>query len=322
MKPTTRAVISALTRAPLNSVRERFRCKSFSNNNYLVCLAHPDDEILVAGFCSILKKYSLGSEMRVLTDGSGNTNKDRMMELGKAYKLMGYPDNPSYLISENFVYELAASDVGGVASDRNLEKLSGIVRAGISSIGQEIGKVGANRVVTNAFEGGHFVHDLTNFMVSRAAKNAGVEVYESSQYSLVPHIEASLGDVHRAINDSSVSVGEYATYNLGAPLVRSSGLEDEALGVSGGILKVDVSDFILKNRIRHFHKSQVGSLGRSAGNITKADFSYEYFWVVPMDRDFFELPGRALPLYELCDWRKSHLTFKTFRKLVEMVDSN
>ena len=49
MKATTRAVVSALVRAPLNSLREMVSEEVDSDKKYLFCMAHPDDEILVAG---------------------------------------------------------------------------------------------------------------------------------------------------------------------------------------------------------------------------------------------------------------------------------
>jgi LmbE family N-acetylglucosaminyl deacetylase len=322
MKPVTRAAVSVLAKAPINSVREALRSKSKSEDRYLVCLAHPDDEILIGGLCSRLMKYSEDPRFVVATNGAGNTDKDRVSELMASYGFLGYSGGVECLMNERDVYDSAKSERGGVASVEDMKKLAGIVRSGISGVERKITDAKANVVITNAFEGGHFAHDLTNFMVFMAAQRTGARVYETSQYSLVPLPDASEIAIHEAINKPEVPIDPHAIYRLGVPLIFSGGLDDPALGVRSGILNVNISDVILKNKMRGAHKSQTTSLNRSSVNITHADFSHETFAEVPLDRTFFELPGGALPLYEFCDWRPTHLTFDTFRKLVEIINSN
>jgi len=319
MRVTTKAVISAFAKAPINSLRDFSRQEYFPNHKYLICFAHPDDEILSASLCSRLVKQS-HPEFLVVTNGSGNTNKDRLAELKKSYELLGYMGGVDCLIDENEIYSLAKSEKG-VASDENLDKLARVVRRGISDIEKKIIRSGAERIITNAFEGGHFVHDLSNYMVHLAAKRTSREVYENFQYSLVPNNGVSKEKLFEVINNPLFSVKPYAKYFGGIPLTTSDGLKDSSLGVKGGWLDVTLSELLLKNSLRKVHNSQCKSLNRSSRNVTHVDFSKEYFERVPEHRDFTRLPSGAIPLYPFCNWRESKLSFETFKELIKRVDS-
>ena len=64
MKATTCAFVSALMKGPFNSAKETLRSKSISDSRYLVCLAHPDDEILGVGG-TICKHVENGNDVYI-----------------------------------------------------------------------------------------------------------------------------------------------------------------------------------------------------------------------------------------------------------------
>lgn len=328
MKPTTKAVVGALLKAPLNSLRELTSKETDSDTKYLFCMAHPDDEILIAGMGRRASLKGVAQFMTV-TDGSANTDKDRLPELQRSYQIMGYSGDVDNLMSETEIYDLANSTPGNSASRANVSRLALLVDFGAREIEKRILDKKIDAIVTTSFEGGHLVHDLTNMMAYIASKNSGIPIYETPQYSLVPMLGASIEEIQGVINhnrsknkrDKIISLGPLAHYNMGVPLENLGGLEDSSLGVNGGAFRVTLGDVRRKIKMKKAHASQGKSLGGSSRNVTHATFSTEWILRVPTHRDYTSLPAGAYPLYELCGWRRNPMSFETFKSVAREIFS-
>ena len=323
--PSYRAGLKALLKSPINSLREIVEKgeRPSGTTNYLFCMAHPDDEILIAGFGNRASRQGRASFM-TFTDGGANTDRDRLPELQESYAVMGYYGKVDNLMNEMEIYGLAKSEPGTSADKRNVSRLAELVLWGSEEIARRAEEAKAGVIVTNAFEGGHPVHDLTNMATFLAARSLlGVRLYETPQYSLVLNDGIKVSEVEAAINHNKnsengnlIPVSNLARYSMGIPLTEASvGLHDPSLGVKDGSFDVTFGDFRRKLAMKGIHASQGKSLGGSSRNITHADFSRERILAVPTERDFTTLPSRAYPLYELCKWRINPISFETIRRV-------
>jgi LmbE family N-acetylglucosaminyl deacetylase len=166
-------------------------------------LAHPDDE--VGHLVSLQLLQELGFQVSVdwLTNGDGSTSPDiKKMESMRVLKEIGVE---RFHFMDNSVHDLIDEVFRGdhEMRDGRLEQLLDQVRDRIRS---------ADIIITNAFEGGHILHDLTNLLVRAAVDQEGQTVLEIPQYSLktVKEIAKSFfrACIHRCL-------GKKVFYNVG-----------------------------------------------------------------------------------------------------------
>lgn len=326
--PSYQAGLKAFLKSPINSLRELTSDRITGQGNYLFCMAHPDDEILVAGFGNRASRQGRAYFM-TFTDGSANTDKDRLPELRRSYLKMGYSGETDNLMSEMEIYGLAKSTPGTSADKRNVSRLAELVLWGSEEIVKRVETTRSKSLITNAFEGGHPVHDLTNMAAFLAARSEGngIRLYETPQYSLVIREGKSIEEVREAINHNhdpknrmAIPVSRIAEYSMGVPLEENDGLSDPTLGVYNGSFDVTFGDFRRKLAMMKIHASQAKSLGSSSRNITRADLSRERILEVSRFRDFTKLPAGAYPLYELCEWRVNPISFETIKAVARELE--
>lgn len=141
----------------------------------LYLLAHPDDEATHLVSMELLDEMGFQVSVEWLTDGDGSTSADvKHMESMRTMNEMGIK---SYHFMRNSVHDV----INGVfrsseeSRERNISDLLDQVRGRVQQ---------ADIVITNAFEGGHILHDLTNLLVRKAIEEQEKIMLEIPQYSL------------------------------------------------------------------------------------------------------------------------------------------
>jgi LmbE family N-acetylglucosaminyl deacetylase len=136
--------------------------------------AHPDDEASHLATIELLETLGFQVSIEWLTNGDGSTKADvkkleslRVLKDIRVSKHHFFDHSVRELIRDVF---RSSTEI----RDQRLETLLQEVRERIQS---------ADIIVTNAFEGGHILHDLTNLLV-RSAVDEGQTVLEVPQYSL------------------------------------------------------------------------------------------------------------------------------------------
>ncbi len=154
-----------------------------SARTLLVVVAHQDDEVICAGG-AMLKTIAKGGNVHVV------------------YTVDGAPPNPD--MTEDLLRERIAAreqesinclaDLGipkqnahflRYLSERGLHSPANAMKA-IAEISQLIRQLEPYAIVTSAFEGGHCDHDMTNFIVARAAEQPAFprdRVFEAPEYN-------------------------------------------------------------------------------------------------------------------------------------------
>jgi N-acetylglucosamine malate deacetylase 1 len=139
-----------------------------SSSKYLFLLAHPDDEIAVAGTIRMLVEQGAQVHCAWATSGGYFGKADiREREVGKASDILGLDNGSTEL--------LKMPDLGLVAMlDRAADKFAEIVD-----------KFKPDRIFCNAYEGGHPDHDSVNFLAYEGIFRAGVnaELFEFPLYN-------------------------------------------------------------------------------------------------------------------------------------------
>ncbi len=142
--------------------REEYDLRATHLQKALFVFAHQDDEFGILARMIQLKEQGV-DVTAVWTLG----NKRRVAESAKAMDLIGVPKDRLHTLS-----------CGGLANAASVKKT-------VDSLAQLMRTNQFEEIYVNAFEGGHFQHDLTQFAVVQAAQAAGFtgQIYEFPLYN-------------------------------------------------------------------------------------------------------------------------------------------
>jgi LmbE family N-acetylglucosaminyl deacetylase len=202
-----------------------------NDERILIIAPHPDDEVAMAG--SIIVRHDPAKvSILYLTDGSYFSNpfihriysKQRTRE---AYAAMG---------------SLGITDMHflGLKDQHIIRDRIGIAIA-YSAIAEMISNKSPDIIIVPAYEGGHCVHDLANYMVSRAAKEAGFQgkIYEAALYNDYYSIDTPRKLIGKAAGAMGIRIGYPAMF-----------LPKSAQQYDGTAYVIRSNDHILRQRKR------------------------------------------------------------------------
>jgi LmbE family N-acetylglucosaminyl deacetylase len=127
------------------------------SDKYLFLLAHPDDDVFIAGTMKLL--LDKGAEIHCAWATSGDyfgLEKKREKQMESAMNILGVP-------AEN-LHLLRFPDLGIV---QRMNEIANAVAALVSEVKPDV-------IFANAFEGGHPDHDSVNFLAYEGAARAGI----------------------------------------------------------------------------------------------------------------------------------------------------
>ncbi len=340
MKEAQKAIVKGLIKSAVQTLplgRDRIN-PDISRNRYLTVLAHPDDETLIAGIVQRISRYSENPAFVVFTNGNGNTAQERLPELIKSLRNLGYDGEVTCLMKEKDITSLACiphlSEQLEV-SDNDLARLSIRVGEQVNSIERKIIESRANTILVPDYAGGHIVHDITQMATVIAARRVSkrrlIEVLEFPQY----FISSSKRDIRpkrireliKKAGEGDNSAGEEletqmksTEFALGkfSPGIKEN-FSDSQIGMQSGTIHLTMPEFIrkLKSYLTYKNGSQDKSLARLTSNSNSiGDLSLEHLRRVPFDRDYTIPPSTGLFLYEIVSHRP-FARFSTFKKLYE-----
>ena len=154
-----------------------------SEGTLLVVVAHQDDELIIAGGAMARTLYK-GGDVHVVYTVDGVTRHPSLTE-GEAQKRIARRESESLACLADLGIPRQNAHFLRYENEEGLTKLSNVDRA-VNQVAQLIEELDPYGVVTSAFEGGHPDHDMTHFIVSRAAQAAGFaldRVFEAPEYN-------------------------------------------------------------------------------------------------------------------------------------------
>ena len=330
----------------LPGLRDTFSGKP--ERKYAVIQAHPDDEILIAGLIQRTAKYTKNPQYLILTDGNGNTTQDRQAEVKESFEYLTETTEhaPEILMPESDLLELLTTPQGESSRvpDKNIKEAAKRIIRQVNYLEEKLREAEVNTVLTDDFNGGHFIHDITqmvaNIVIRRIVKNKGaksIELYEFPQYFMrfktdtLPssrEIRAKLGEAEalRVAGDlegfrkMQKEIAKSAEYVVGEFLPRDSmGLEDPAIGMKQGVISLTPAEMKKKIESRRFHKSQNNSTSRLIEYaVFPKDLSVERARLIDIYRDYSQRPNKHALLYECIPWRAQAI-FETFSRLYKTI---
>lgn len=207
----------------LESVRPELRKKI----RVLFMFAHPDDE--ATHLMSMMLLKHLGYDIRVewLSNGDGSTNADTKKR--ESLKVLSNIGIDSFHFMDHSVHELIDGVFRSPEQNRDL-----LLRQLMKEVRQRID--GSQIVVTNAFEGGHILHDLTNLLV-RAVQDEQL-LLEVPQYSL-----KTAPDLLRSLVRAGIGkcLSKKIFYNVGT--FREANVESDPIAYG------DEEEFLFPSRV-------------------------------------------------------------------------
>ena len=145
---------------------QRTKCNAVAGSqNILIFAPHPDDGVIMAaGYAMQTRKN--GGEVKVAYLSG---NHQRLKEALNAWKIIG----------------LAENDLIRLKIDRKDRLLKEEIDEKIKYLRMVIEDMRPQIIFMPLYEGGHFEHDLTNYLVSRAAVSIGdrITIYECPEYN-------------------------------------------------------------------------------------------------------------------------------------------
>jgi len=284
----------------------------FKRSHFHFVFTHPDDEMAMAKSLRIAAKNPLVSaNFNMLTDGSHGLEDwndmtyeqyglQRLTEFYNSLVRFGFNDPSSgvFLDEHAFYVDLINGDYEKVAEE--LDKFRANLEASLEE--------GTDAIFVNDFAGGHFMHDVANFIVCSVARNKGLRVIEYWQ----PLLFREEGEVF-------MGVGRLGEDNQG----RKEKLPNiPELGIFGGVLYLSPTDIfrdlIHKNRV---YSSQKKTLSRMDGQMKLPAKAIYSFREVDLNSIDHTVKPAEPSLYENATWRKRELpripVFEDYRKLIE-----
>ncbi|MGE3278206.1 MAG: PIG-L family deacetylase [Candidatus Altimarinota bacterium] len=170
---------------------------------FLFILAHPDDEATHLIYIKVLQDLGFPVEILWLTFGDGSTEIET--KKAESRKVLSSIDSVKYEFLPNSVHDLTQEAFRGSEVSRStmLKKIIQQIRGKIQN---------ASVVVTNAFEGGHLLHDFTHVISRAVAEKEGKEVLEIPQYSLKTLKGICISAIHAMRH---WQWGDHVLYNVG-----------------------------------------------------------------------------------------------------------
>jgi LmbE family N-acetylglucosaminyl deacetylase len=154
----------------------RVRSRKFTQieaggEDILIVAPHQDDCVAIAGGYGIQTKEK-GGKVRILyvTDGMENGGPGRRSEALRAWALAG--------LKESDIRFLDYPSLTGLTGRDEID-------ACIVRIEEEIRNTGPGTIFTPLYEGGHYQHDVVNYMTAEAVRRTGFKgrVFESPEYN-------------------------------------------------------------------------------------------------------------------------------------------
>lgn len=171
---------------------------------FLFVLAHPDDEASHLLTIKFLVDEGFPVHLLWVSYGDGSTKPETKIRESK--KVMSAIPGVQLTFLPNSVNEFTENIFRTVSK----ETREAAIRKVIGQLTPEIQRAGV--VITNAFEGGHILHDFTNLVVQAIARTEEKDVLEIPQYSL-----KSFRDILVSLFKSTMagSFGAHTFFNAG-----------------------------------------------------------------------------------------------------------
>jgi LmbE family N-acetylglucosaminyl deacetylase len=151
--------------------RKRFEPLEAGGEDILIVAPHQDDCVAIAGGYA-LQTREKGGRVRILyvTDGFENGAPGRRSEAARAWRLAGVPETDL-----NF---LEYPSLTGLLTRREIDRA-------IGQISRAIADARPGTVFVPLYEGGHYQHDVVNYMTAEAMKAADFrgKAYEAPEYN-------------------------------------------------------------------------------------------------------------------------------------------
>ncbi len=151
--------------------KRRFRPIEAGGEDILIIAPHQDDCVAIAGGYGLQTKEK-GGNVRVLyvTDGMENGTPARRSEALAAWALAG--------VKETDIRFLEYSSLTGLTAREEIDACIGIIEAEIRNRKPET-------IFIPLYEGGHYQHDVVNYMTAEAVRSSGFKgrVFESPEYN-------------------------------------------------------------------------------------------------------------------------------------------
>jgi len=183
----------------LSLLSEEFR----KEIRFLFILAHPDDEASHLVYLKMLTDLGFPVQVVWLSYGDGSTNVETKMS--ESTKVIGSVGGVQTKFLPNKVMDIIHDIFEGtdqgckMAIEYIMEQVRGDVEK--SSV-----------IITNAFEGGHLLHDFTHILVRTIAEAQKKEVLEIPQYSLKT-LKSMVASAVKAV--MNFQWGSHVFYNVG-----------------------------------------------------------------------------------------------------------
>lgn len=257
------------------------------NNRDLMVFAHPDDEVAVIG-CLADHCNTRNQRMVWVTNGDGNTESDRTVESERALQHFGIESGLSFWnFSQKEIYQkILAREYGFIGS----------IEARLT---EAIEQFDPACVYTCAFEGGHIMHDILNYLVHKIARKRGHTFagIEFPQYHIETYQE-----------EDEVVYARFDTQTLIECLI-------------GNAWAFEVSEASLaKKRACHtLYQSQQRFIDRAFAQAGEETIRFEVFREIPFDRDYLIKPKQKI-FYEARGIERGYqeqITFNHFSEIVE-----
>jgi LmbE family N-acetylglucosaminyl deacetylase len=222
--------ITPLPRAELlvNNSLENLRSLSLETRKQirvLFILAHPDDEATHLVSLKVLTELGFQVQISWLTYGDASTKAETKMK--ESTEVLSSIGNVERKFIPNKVHDVVNSVFRPESPEAQREAISRTV----DQIRDDVRK--ASFVITNAFEGGHLLHDFTRIIAGEVAQAEGKEVLEIPQYSIKTWRDM-LSSAVRAL--FHLEFGPHIFYNVGE--FREGKPQEDQLHIQNGAQEI------------------------------------------------------------------------------------
>lgn len=347
MNEAKKAVSSSLWKALGHTFFNRDSIKR--NNNDIRCLtllAHPDDEILIAGIIQRLSGNKIPNYFATFTNGNGNTELPRIPELEKSLRNLGHSGKVECFMKERELTYPACTPQNAegrsvrTVSNSDIEVLAEKVKKGIKRIEEIVVAENINTILVPEYAGGHIVHDITQMSAvlatRRLSKDYLVNVLEFPQYFLSTErknlepsqIRLLIRKVEKGDAEAKMELEkrmEFVTFSLAKFSPGKTPDYDESnIGMQNGTIHLTFPEILRKLASYGIYKkgTQTESLTRLTSRTNSiGDLSIEQLRTANIDRNYRQPPKTGLLLYELVTHRP-FAEFSTFKRLYERLLKN
>jgi|SRR3989344_246658 len=299
----------------------KIRLVEIPKKTILVVMPHDDDIIsLYTLIKRNLKKYNW--EICILSNGDTNSQSDiRKKELSDALDYLEILNknrhffasrNEKEIFSENKIYDSNSDEIVEILCDVIIQ----IYEKFIENKNENI-----QNIITTAYQGGNYTHDLINFAmykfreIVKDINGKIIKIMETPQYELreIIHEKRQIPYVDSVANSFHLT---------GKPDPAQTRFDDYGLEIKDGMLRLSQEEYVQKVAFLQLFESQYKNMilpmMKNTERFDKELTRIERFRLAPETRDYTIPPHEGVLGYTLHQLNKGrHMDHEDFRRIVE-----